>query len=295
MSEIWKRLIIDDITYNYEVSNLGNVRSTITKNILKTCLRNGYLSLTICNINIKKTYNVHQLIALIFLGKKDNDQIIINHKNGDKIDNKIENLEYITYKENTQHAIENKLAPKVTKKVHKLDPKTSEILKTYNSILEAAEDNDMDGRHISCVCKGTRTTSGGFKWKYVDDIEILLVTADEDNKEITGFPNYLISKDGKVYSKKYRKYLEQKTLPAGYKTVKLCNDDTDTKIDFRIHIIVADHFLETPKIDRKLLIVNHKDGDKSNNKLDNLEYMTQKENMNHYQTVLKKKTVKTDI
>jgi len=289
MSEIWKRLIIDNITYNYEVSSLGNVRSTTTKRILKTCLRNGYLSLTICIDNTKKTYNVHQLIALMFLGKKENDNIIVNHKNGDKIDNKIENLEYITYKENTKHAIENKLAPKVTKKVHKLDSKTLEILKTYNSIIEAAEDNNMDGRHISCVCKGTRTTSGGFKWKYVDDIELLLVTADEDNKEIKNYPNYLISKDGKVYSKRLRKYLEQKTLPSGYKNVKLCNDTVMD--DVYIHVIVADHFLPTHKLDRKLLIVNHKDGDKSNNKLDNLEFITQKENMNHYQTVLKKKTI----
>lgn len=181
------------------------------------------------------------------------------------------------------------LHQKVTKKVHKLDPKTSEILKTYNSILEAAEDNNMDGRHISCVCKGTRTTSGGFKWKYVDDIELLLVTADEDNKEIKNYPNYLISKDGKVYSKRLRKYLEQKTLPSGYKNVKLCNDTIMD--DVYIHVIVADHFLPTHKLDRKLLIVNHIDGDKSNNKLDNLEFITQKENMNHYQTVLKKKTI----
>ena len=54
MSEIWKRLIIDDITFNYEVSSLGNVRSTITKRILKTCLRNGYPALTICIDNTKK-------------------------------------------------------------------------------------------------------------------------------------------------------------------------------------------------------------------------------------------------
>jgi hypothetical protein len=293
MSEIWKRLIIDDITYNYEVSSLGNVRSTITKRILKTCLRNGYPALTICIDNTKKTHNVHQLVALIFLGKKEDNNLIVNHKNGDKIDNKLENLEYITYKENTKHAIENKLAPKITKKVHKLDPKTSEILKTYNSILEAAEDNNMDGRHISCVCKGTRTTSGGFKWKYVDDIELLLVTVDEDNKEIKNFPNYLISKDGKVYSKRLRKYLEQKTLPSGYKNVKLCNDTVMD--DVYIHVVVADHFLPTHKLNRKLLIVNHKDGDKSNNKLDNLEFITQKENMNHYQTVLKKKSDKTII
>ena len=61
--------------------------------------------------------------------------------------------------------------------------------------------------------------------------------------------------------------------------------------DYYIHVLVADNFLEPSKIDRKILIVNHKDGIKSNNKLSNLEWMTQKENMNHYQNVLKIKVI----
>jgi hypothetical protein len=293
MNEIWKPLIINTITYNYEVSNLGNIRSTITKRVLKSVLRNGYLSLSISKNNIKKTYNIHQLIALVFLGNKKDNTIIINHKNGNKTDNNINNLEYITYKENTQHAIENKLTQKVTKKVHKLDPNTLQILKTYNSLLEAGEDNNIDAKHISCVCKGRRLTTGGFSWKYVNDINMIIIQENNDNKIIKNYPNYLITKEGKVYSKRLTKYLEPKILPSGYHSVKLCNDTI--MHDFYIHVLVAENFLELPKIDRKLLIVNHKDGYKSNNKLSNLEWATQKENMDHYQKVLKKVQNKTVI
>jgi len=289
LEEIWKKLIIDNINYHYEVSNTGNIRSTTTKRILKPSLRNGYLAITICRDNTKKTYNIHQLIILMFIGEKENDMIIVNHKNGNKEDNNINNLEYITYKENTKHAIENKLVPKVTKKVNKLDPKTFKILDTYNSIKDAGEANNIQDRHISCVCKGKRQTTGGFSWEYVDDIKLINIIEDKNHKLINNWSNYLISNDGKVYSKRLGKYLELKTLPSGYISIKLCKD-TVMK-DYYVHVLVADYFLETSKINRKLLIVNHIDGNKSNNKISNLEWMTQKENMNHYQNVIKTKMI----
>jgi hypothetical protein len=287
--ENWKKLVIDNIEYHYEVSNFGNIRSTLTKKILKPCLRNGYLAVTICKNNIKKTYNIHQLIMLIFIGKKENDKIIINHKNGNKEDNNINNLEYVSYKENTAHAIENNLVQKVTKKVNKLDPITLKIISTDNSIKEAAESNNILDRHICCVCKGKRKTTGGFSWEYVDNINLINIIENKNHKLLKKWPNYLISDDGKVYSKRLGKYMEPKVLPNGYHSIKLCNN-TIMK-DYYIHVLVADNFLELSKVDRKLLIVNHKDGIKSNNKLSNLEWMTQKENMNHYQNVLKIKVI----
>jgi hypothetical protein len=289
MEESWKDLVINNIKYNYEVSNLGNIRSIISKKILKSTLRNGYLSLSICKNNTKKTYNIHQLVALTYFGNKPSDKIIVNHKNGNKEDNRVDNLEYITYKENTAHAIENNLTHKITKKVNQLDPKTFKILNTYGSILEAAEKNGIDGRHISCVCKGKRQTTGGFSWEYVDDIKLIFIQEDTNHKLIKEWPNYLISKDGQVYSKRLGKYLDPKTLPCGYQSVKLCKD-TIMK-DYYIHVLVADNFLEPSKVKRNLLVVNHIDGNKSNNKLSNLEWLTQKENMNHYQYVLKKNVI----
>jgi hypothetical protein len=178
---------------------------------------------------------------------------------------------------------------KITKKVNKLDPKSFKILNTYDSIKDAATDNNILDRHISCVCKGKRQTTGGFSWEYVDDIELINVIEDDNHKVIQNWPNYLISKDGRVYSKRLGKYLEQKTLPSGYNSVKLCKD-TVMK-DYYIHVLVAEQFLEPSNIIRTLLIVNHKDGNKSNNKLSNLEWMTEKENMNHYQKELKRKII----
>jgi len=286
MSEIWKQLVIDNINYDYEVSNLGNIRSFSRKKILKGSLRNGYLGVSISKNNIKKTYDIHQLVILTFIGKKEHDLIVVNHKNGIKTDNRFENLEYCTRTMNTKHAIDNNLLPKITKKVNKLDPITFKILETYNSMLEAGEANNIDARHISCVCKGKRKTTGGYAWEYVNDINILKIQEDSNHKQILNWENYLISKDGKVYSKRLEKYLEPKTLPNGYQSVKLCNNKIMR--DYYIHVLVGEHYLEMPKIDRKLLVINHKDGNKKNNNLNNLEWATQTENMNHYQTVLKK-------
>lgn len=56
----------------------------------------------------RKTYSVHRLIALTYLGYSE---LTVNHKNGIKTDNRVENLEYVTQSQNNIHAVKNKLSP----------------------------------------------------------------------------------------------------------------------------------------------------------------------------------------
>jgi len=108
MSEIWKNIPDYD---NYDVSNLGNVRSK--RKVLSPSVNvHGYKVVSLYANGIKKQWKVHQLVALCFLDYKfENHSIVIDHVNGDKIDNKLSNLKLISQRENR-----SKLSKKTTSK-----------------------------------------------------------------------------------------------------------------------------------------------------------------------------------
>lgn len=104
-TEIWK----DVIGYEglYQVSNLGRVKSLKfnRKNILKPSVNaRGYLQ-----VKIGKTINVHKLVAIAFLNHIPNGMtLVIDHINNNKLDNRVDNLQIITQKENTLKSFRKK-------------------------------------------------------------------------------------------------------------------------------------------------------------------------------------------
>lgn len=83
----------------------GHSKKTLKEKIMKPYLsRNGYLLLTLCKNGGKERVALHRLVAQAFLGDPADNQV--NHKNGDKQDNRAENLEYVTPQENTLHSIQ---------------------------------------------------------------------------------------------------------------------------------------------------------------------------------------------
>jgi hypothetical protein len=106
-SEIWKS--IPDFEDRYEVSNLGRVRGVTAYKryrcgrILNPKLRKvGYPSVCLRDASQRKhDKSVHRLVMLAFVGS---DGRTVNHKNGIKTDNRLTNLEYVTFSENTRHA-----------------------------------------------------------------------------------------------------------------------------------------------------------------------------------------------
>lgn len=89
----------------YEASSCGKIRSIRYNKILKVEKRinnNGYYSFCTCIDGIVKTHMVHRIIAETFLGPPNGR--VVNHKDGDKKNNSIENLEWVTYSQNNIHA-----------------------------------------------------------------------------------------------------------------------------------------------------------------------------------------------
>lgn len=93
---------------------------------------------------------------------------------------------------------------------------------------------------------------------------------------IKGFENYLISKDGTIYSLFYKKQVKVSYDRAGYVRTRLCSKNGRKSVF--IHRLLAINFIPNPE---NKPFVNHIDGNKSNNELSNLEWCTQKENARH--------------
>ena len=155
--EIWK-----DIYNGYQVSNLGRVKSLKRheeKIMTPQANRFGYL-LAHFRVNGKdKMKAVHRVVAESFIPNPDNKREI-NHINGDKTDNRVENLEWVTRGENLCHAYKTGL--KNTKRVCCV-----ELDKTFYSTRCAAKELNLKHQHIISCCKGKQKTSGGYHLKYV--------------------------------------------------------------------------------------------------------------------------------
>ena len=95
-------------------------------------------------------------------------------------------------------------------------------------------------------------------------------------RKINGFPNYEVSNLGNVRNKKTGRVLRPSKDGCGYSQVILCKDGKGNQ--FKVHRLVATAFIPNPKNKKE---VNHIDGNKSNNYVDNLEWNTHSENQQH--------------
>lgn len=197
MEEEWKDIFFEDkgILYDYrglyQVSNLGNIKSLDRIIVIKSFISSSYRMFKGKNIkqsihrgykvvylydknNKSKCHLVHRIIAKMFI-PNPKKLPIINHKNGIKTDNQIENLEWCTYSQNLKHAYKNGLKNSTYKqleKLHKLNEKivyqydlnNNFIKKYYNKI--DLENEGYNKKQVNRVCRKERKTYKGYKWSY---------------------------------------------------------------------------------------------------------------------------------
>lgn len=196
MGEIWKD--IKGYEGLYQISNMGRVKSLlkVTKfgnrlkvneeMILKPALgKRGYYVVSLNHNGKSKTFTIHRLIAEAFIPNPQNKEFI-DHINTIKTDNRIENLRWVTSKENSNNILTLQHSSESTskkwkegcynnrnnihyRKVQQFD-KEGNLIATYDSIIEASEITGVERSSISAVCLGTnpkRHSAGGYIWKHL--------------------------------------------------------------------------------------------------------------------------------
>lgn len=150
---------------HYAISNFGRIKNVRKDKILTpTLLENGYLSYVFCQNGIKKGFRLHRLVALYFLDNPENKPYV-NHKDGDKTNNVVTNLEWCTAQENQIHArttgLINQEKPIVAVNIDSGD-KT-----VFKSVTEAGAILQINKGTIVKVLKGRRNKVHNYTFYYV--------------------------------------------------------------------------------------------------------------------------------
>lgn len=189
MKEIWK----DVVGYErlYKVSNYGKVKGLDRKlkdnrnwkgRLLKQEINHGYLRVRLCKNNIKVHKRVHILVAEAFIHDKSNfksmpdedrskinlDDLVINHKDENKQNNNVDNLEWCTAKYNSNYGeCLLKIAKKLAKPIAQYDLNNN-FIKNYESISDASRKTGYNISFISDCCNGKYKQAYGYIWKFVN-------------------------------------------------------------------------------------------------------------------------------
>ena len=168
VEEIYKD--IKDLEGKYQVSNFGNVLSlnyhrTGKPKLLKPKVnKHGYLHVGLWKNRKRKWFDVHRLVAEAFIPNPDNLPQI-NHKDENKTNNSVYNLEWVTAKENSNHGTRNKRMAKTKSKKVLQFTLDGEFIREWPSTQECGR-NGFSQSYVAACCRGEYKQAYNYKWQY---------------------------------------------------------------------------------------------------------------------------------
>ena len=175
---MWKDIY--EYSGKYEVNENGDVRNKLTGKVLKQQkTRFGYMAVKLSEKNHAKEYKVHRLVAIAFLPNAKNKPCV-HHIDHDKTNNRVSNLEWCTYKENSQHDVEDgkriidgiwlerirESRKPMYKPVVGVNQLTGETV-YFENMKKVQSIGISPGDVVKC-CKGKKRNAGGYKWHYAE-------------------------------------------------------------------------------------------------------------------------------
>ena len=171
--EIWRP--IKGYEELYEVSNYGKVRTTKGRMLKQHINQFGYCKICLSKNGKQKEYAVHRLVATAFIPNVRGVEFV-NHIDECKANNHVDNLEWVTARENNYHGTARERISETLKEHfrHNRHPRAKEVRcvetnQIYSSVRSAGRLANVDSIGISKCARGKQKTAGGFHWQYVNE------------------------------------------------------------------------------------------------------------------------------
>ena len=286
-----KNVNLDEYKDKYYISNFGRCFSKTTGKEITYSINSGYKKVNLRNETMK-AYSIHFLVYTAF--KNDYDSVkIIDHIDGNKLNNNLSNLRLVSQSDNVKNAYKNN-SNMYQQNIIQAFNKNNELIKEFDNIKDAyLFINHTNGTSITNCLRGVYKTAGKYIWKFKDN----KITEYNNNKNIDDikdyitlgkineydFSNYYINKEGIIINAKYKNRKIKKFVNAnGYNRVYLYYENNQ-KNQYPLHRLIAKFYLENGHtyFNNNNYVVNHIDKIRLNNNISNLEWITQKENTIH--------------
>lgn len=166
MVEKWLPIKLEDFK-GYEVSNMGKIRTSNGKIRRDKDNGRGYRSMTLKKKGKSRTVYIHREVARCFLPDFD-ENLQVNHKDRDKTNNSLDNLEMVTAKENINHSKDNILRSRLQSqgKVVEVYDLNGNFIESFLGLGQGCKSRNLDPRSVQRVIKGEFKSYKGFVFKY---------------------------------------------------------------------------------------------------------------------------------